>query len=55
MFKRIRYEFADRIVRELVLPPYRVIYEPAADHLTLLSIKHCRQALSDIDVRPDYP
>ena len=48
-------EFADRIVRELVLPPYRVIYEPAADHLTLLSIKHCRQELSDEDVRRDYP
>ena len=48
-------EFNDRSVRELVLPPYRLIYEPGHGHVTLLSIKHCRQALSDADTVPDYP
>lgn len=48
-------EFAELIVRELVLPPYRLIYEPAPGHVRLLSIKHCRQTLSGDDVRPDYP
>lgn len=48
-------DFTGHAVRELVIPPYRILYEPASDHVTVLSIKHSREELSIEDLRPDYP
>ena len=41
-------ELADASVRELIEPPYRVIYRVAADSITVLSILHGRQELREL-------
>ena len=37
---RVVPERADPALRELVRPPYRIVYEHADDHLTVLTIFH---------------
>ena len=38
-------EFADPAVRELIEAPYRLIYQPRANSIDVLGIKHQRQRL----------
>ena len=39
-------EYADPAVRELIEPPYRLIYRVRADSIDVLAIVHSRQSIS---------
>lgn len=46
-------EFPDDPARELVLPPYRVLYVPSERKLTVVSVKHSREEIREHHLRPD--
>lgn len=46
-------EFPDSSYRELVVPPYRIVYLSDPDDLIIITLKHSRERLSEIDLRPD--
>lgn len=48
-------ELTSEPVRVLTIGLYRVIYRVDEGRVTVLSIKHSREAVAADDLRPDYP
>jgi toxin ParE1/3/4 len=44
-------EFPDQPVREVIDPPYRILYLPSEDQLMVVAIKHSRQRLRERDMK----
>ena len=48
-------EFPRLPVREVIVPPYRIVYVPEPGRVLLLTLKHSRELLTANDLRPGYP
>jgi toxin ParE1/3/4 len=45
---------SDIPIRELVVAPYRMIYLPEPDKVTIITLKHSREELTEDDLVPSF-
>ena len=48
-------EYLEEPVREVIVRPCRIIYQPSEHQVQILTVKHSREELFPDDVHPDYP